>query len=98
MSEAKKSDGTPTTVLRLSNAVEYLPGFGENENVSVKVIGPVEFNVNNSPGIRKFTGGNSKNTNGNSVLLRLDYKSVRILLTGDFVLLPFCQALFKLEL
>jgi hypothetical protein len=80
---AQTRDGNPTPVFRLSDQLGYLPGFGGQSGLSINVIAPVEFDVAGKPGIRKFTGGNSKNTNGNSVLLRIDYKSVRILLTGD---------------
>jgi beta-lactamase superfamily II metal-dependent hydrolase len=80
---AKTRSGSPTPVTRLTHAHGYLPGFGADSDVTMNVLAPVEFGINGKPAIRKFSGGNSKNTNGNSVLLRLDYKSARILLTGD---------------
>ena len=80
---AKTSAGSPTPVSRLTHAAGFLPGFGDQNDVKINVIAPVEFEVDGKPVIRKFSGGTSKNTNGNSVLMRLDYKSVRILLTGD---------------
>ena len=83
VNKAKTSQGTPTPVIRLSNRMGHLPGFDGSDDVSIKIIAPVEFDVAGKPAIRKFAGGNSKNTNGNSVLLRLNYKSVRMLLTGD---------------
>lgn len=81
--DAKTSSGAPTPVTRLSNAIPFLPGFDVQNDVKIRVVAPVEFQHDGKPAIRKFSGGTSKNTNGNSVLLRLDYKSVRILLTGD---------------
>jgi beta-lactamase superfamily II metal-dependent hydrolase len=75
--------GNLTPVARLSHATGYLPGYSEQAKGAIKVIAPVEFEVDGKSAIRKFSGGTSKNTNGNSVLLRLDYKSARILLTGD---------------
>lgn len=80
---AKTRDRTPTPVARLGSSQGFLPGFDQTADVTINVIAPVEFDVEGTPAIRKFGGGDSKNTNGNSVLLRLDYKSVRILLTGD---------------
>lgn len=82
VSRAKRADGTPTPVTRLSHATQTLPGF-DGDDLKIHVIGPVEFTVGNDPAIRKFPDGDSKNTNGNSVLLRVDYGSARILLTGD---------------
>lgn len=81
--QAKTEAGTPSPVHRLSNNIQYLPGFDQTNDVSLKVLAPIEFDVGGKPVIRKFSGGESKNTNGNSVLLRLDYKHARILLTGD---------------
>lgn len=81
--QAKTRDNNPTPVSRLSHQTGHLPGFGTGSDVKIEVIAPVEFEFDGGPVIRRFSGGDSKNTNGNSVLLRLDYKSVRILLTGD---------------
>lgn len=70
-------------VQRLSQKSEYLPGFEPVEGqASIRVLGPVEFEVDGNPAVRSL-GTNDKNTNGNSVLLRLDYGRVRVLLTGD---------------
>ena len=81
--DATARDGTPTPVARLHSDIDFIPGFDESSKVSIQVLAPVEFDVDNEPAIRKFSGGTSKNTNGNSVLLKLKYKSARILLTGD---------------
>ena len=90
MTGAKNSAGDPTPFERLSDAKGTLDGFdGTAASVSgvpeptIHVLGPVEFDVQGKPAIRQFKGGTSKNTNGNSVLLRLDCGDVRILLTGD---------------
>ena len=70
-------------VERLSQKSKWLDGFGQNAPVRVKVLGPVEFSVNNKPALKSLGSDPSQNTNGHSVLLRLDYKRVRVLLTGD---------------
>lgn len=80
---AKTKTGADTPVLRLSSGTAALPGFDDPDGLQIKVLAPVAFEVGGKPAIRKFAGGDSKNTNGNSVLLRLDYKAARILLTGD---------------
>ncbi|MDJ0907165.1 MAG: hypothetical protein QNI96_14185 [Woeseiaceae bacterium] len=80
---AKTRAGDPTPVTRLTHAAGDLPGFGAGSAVKMRVLAPVEFEVGGKPAIRKFSGGTSKNTNGNSVLLRIDFDKARILLTGD---------------
>jgi beta-lactamase superfamily II metal-dependent hydrolase len=80
----KTQGGAATPIARLSHLQEYLPGYErESSDVAVRVLAPVEFAVDGAPAIRRYTGGDSKNTNGNSLLLRVDYGRARILLTGD---------------
>ncbi len=61
---------------------DYLPGFEEDKETSIKVLGPIEKILDGKPTLKDL-GSNSKNTNGHSILLRLDYGKSRILLTGD---------------
>ena len=80
----KTSSGGRTPIRRLSHGDEYVPGFGPGQGkAAIKVLAPVEFKVGGKPALRRFSGGDSKNTNGQSILLRLDYGRSRILLTGD---------------
>jgi beta-lactamase superfamily II metal-dependent hydrolase len=75
--------GTPTPFQRISQHTGTLPGFdGTTDSVSIKVLGPIEHDVNGSPGLKKL-GSPSQSTNGQSSLLRLDYGNARILVTGD---------------
>lgn len=70
-------------VKRLSDRDGYVPGFETaTGRASVRVLGPVEYRHNGKPALKSL-GSDSQNTNGNSLLLRLDYGRVRILLTGD---------------
>ncbi|MHC4119068.1 MAG: ComEC/Rec2 family competence protein [Planctomycetota bacterium] len=82
---ARRRNGTPTRIGRLSHVSGYVPGFEDNTDTSpaLAVLAPVEFDVNGDSAIRRFSGGNSKNTNGNSLLIRVDYGRTRTLLTGD---------------
>ncbi|CAN7210435.1 ComEC/Rec2 family competence protein [Rhizobium sp. LjRoot254] len=81
--EARRADGQPTPITRMSDQTDYLPGFVPNGGqASIRVLGPVEFTVGGKPALEEL-GGDSKTTNGNSILLRLDYGRSRILLTGD---------------
>jgi beta-lactamase superfamily II metal-dependent hydrolase len=74
------------TVTRLSYHPEkdfdYLPGYEADKEVAIKILGPVEHTHNGKPALKDL-GGDSQNTNGNSILLRVDYGKSRILLTGD---------------
>ncbi|HEX6848568.1 MAG TPA: MBL fold metallo-hydrolase [Chitinophagaceae bacterium] len=63
--------------------IEYLPGFSPDDgDLNIKVLGPI-FYVDGGSAKLKSLGSDSQNTNGNSILLRLDYGRTRILLTGD---------------
>ncbi|MGH8663468.1 MAG: hypothetical protein ACREUX_04300, partial [Burkholderiales bacterium] len=58
----------------------YVPGFDPEQGAgSLRVLAPVE----PDKGRLYDLGSNSQNTNGNSLVLRLDYGRARILLTGD---------------
>ncbi|MCP3981407.1 MAG: hypothetical protein GY716_19075 [bacterium] len=85
VTEAKKKSGSPTSIQRLSHVDGFVPGFEPDGSgaPSIKILGPVEFAVDGKSAVRKFSGGNSKNTNGVSLLLRVDYGRSRVLLTGD---------------
>jgi beta-lactamase superfamily II metal-dependent hydrolase len=65
-----------------SKGIWSLPDFRNPDGVSIKVLGPVESEQNGKTVLKDF-GTDSQNTNGNSLLLRVDYGRSRILLTGD---------------
>lgn len=67
---------------RLSQRTGWLPGFDTGPGARVRVLAPVEVTKNGKPTLKSL-GNDSKNTNGHSVLLRLDHGHVRMLLTGD---------------
>lgn len=80
---AKRTDGQPTPLTRLSDHSRFLPGYEPGDQVpTIHVLGPVEYEVGGAPALLKL-GSDSQSTNGNSVLLRVDYGRCRILLTGD---------------
>lgn len=83
--ESVAANGAPTKLKRISHRTAYLPGFGPGAggDVAVHILAPVEFSVGGTAALRNFGAAPGHNTNGNSVLLRLDYGHVRILLTGD---------------
>ncbi len=70
-------------VERLSDRTGHLPGFVPDvSDVVIRVLGPIEFRQGSKPVLRDL-GSDSKNSNGHSVFLRLDYGHARIQLTGD---------------
>ncbi len=84
VTQSKTLAGTPTPIKRLSQNDEYLPGFEPGASlVSMKVLAPIETDVNNAAALYNLDSRDSINTNGNSILLRLDFGRSRILLTGD---------------
>jgi beta-lactamase superfamily II metal-dependent hydrolase len=61
----------------------FVPGFADADgNVRIHVLAPVLHEVNGKVGVKNL-GSPAQNTNGHSVLLRLDYGQARVLLTGD---------------
>ena len=76
---------------RVHRGLGHLPGYGPSGGgASVAVLGPVEEPLNGQPALRYLdTAGQasmkqpSLTRNGHSVVLRIDYDRVRILLTGD---------------
>lgn len=77
---------SPSRVQRISKSThQFLPGFANSDPtaVSIRVLGPIEGTVDDRPALKKFPDGTSKNTNGHSIVLRVDYGDRRSLLTGD---------------
>lgn len=83
VTKAKSSDGGPTKIKRLSTLDEYIPEFADTNGLSIKILAPIQFDLEARPALRSFGSQDSWNTNGNSLLFRLDYGRARILLTGD---------------
>jgi hypothetical protein len=80
---AKNRSGDATPMARLSQIAAHLPGFETaSGGPEIHVLGPVESSVSGVPALRDL-GDDSQNTNGHSILLRLDYGRTRVLLTGD---------------
>ncbi len=66
----------------LSVKDRYLPGYGPGDAVQIEVLGPVSETIEGKTGLR-WLGDLGKTKNGHSVVLRLTYGGVRILLGGD---------------
>ncbi|MEN6441263.1 MAG: MBL fold metallo-hydrolase [Syntrophobacter sp.] len=84
VTKTRTADGSETPIKRLSHKAGCVPGFeGGNGGVAIRVLAPFESQVDSKPALHCYSSAPDKNTNGNSLLLRLDYGRSRILLTGD---------------
>jgi beta-lactamase superfamily II metal-dependent hydrolase len=85
VAKARWTNNRPAAITRLSHATPALPEFEtmSEDSPAIHVLGPVEFDVDGQSAIRRFSSTDSQNTNGVSVLLRIDYGRARFLLTGD---------------
>jgi beta-lactamase superfamily II metal-dependent hydrolase len=61
---------------------KFMPGYGPEQELAIEVLGPVPHPGAGRPRLRWF-GDVGKTKNGHSVVLRLRYRDVRILLGGD---------------
>lgn len=67
----------------LSRDDKHMDGFGPDDEVTIQVLGPVvEKSSQGKAGLRDF-GNTGFTKNGHSVVLRLTYENVRLLLGGD---------------
>ncbi|MEX2124740.1 MAG: SH3 domain-containing protein [Woeseia sp.] len=64
------------------DAPVFLDGWGAGNEFRIRVLAPLTLNGPNGAALPDF-GSVSQNTNGHSILLRLDYGDSRILLTAD---------------
>jgi beta-lactamase superfamily II metal-dependent hydrolase len=88
----KTGSGAPTPIVRLdrdfasiaAREPRFLPGFASADgDVRIHVLAPVPRLVGGQPALRRLTADEAQNTNGHSILLRIDYGRTRSLLTGD---------------
>jgi beta-lactamase superfamily II metal-dependent hydrolase len=82
MLKAAVDGGRVTEIRALSATDGFVPGYEAGEALAIEVHGPVRETVGGKPALRWF-GDPGKTKNGHSVVLRLVYRNVRILLGGD---------------
>ncbi len=82
LTQAKRADGGNLMFERLSHETEELSDFAE-AGLKFHVLGPIESKMDGKPALERISGGESQNTNGHSITMRVDYGATRILLTGD---------------
>ena len=68
-------------IVGLSTRDRFLPDYEEDKEVSIEVLGP--FPEDNEGGSLRWFGDVGKTKNGHSVVLRLRYREVKLLLGGD---------------
>jgi beta-lactamase superfamily II metal-dependent hydrolase len=73
----------PDNVRRLSSTDVALPGYGGEGPVSIRILGPIAERVTGGAVGLRDLGSPSVTRNGHSIVLRVDYDRVRVLLTGD---------------
>jgi beta-lactamase superfamily II metal-dependent hydrolase len=61
---------------------QHLPGYGPDKDLSIRILGPVTEAVQNEQRLR-WLSSVGKTKNGHSVVLRLQYRDVSVLLGGD---------------
>jgi len=74
-------DGLAENVAMLS-AGGFVEGFGEDDELSIQVLAPITSEVGGRPALRRL-GDDGITKNGHSVTLRLRFRDISILLTGD---------------
>lgn len=81
----KTAVGRNATVRMLSKDDQFLPGYDATSDVKIEVLAPVVQTVQGDPRrlLPRFKSNDGKTKNGHSVVLRLVYGNVKILLGGD---------------
>jgi beta-lactamase superfamily II metal-dependent hydrolase len=74
--------GRVTEIRALGAGDGHVPGFAATQPLRVEVLAPVPETVNGKPAFRWF-GNDGKTKNGHSIVLRLIYQDVSVLLGGD---------------
>lgn len=69
-------------VRMLSKSDGWVPGYGEGEPVSLQVLGPITETIDGAPAFKVF-GKKGPTKNGHSVVVKLRYGNVSMLLGGD---------------
>ncbi|MEJ2718086.1 MAG: hypothetical protein P8182_13265 [Deltaproteobacteria bacterium] len=67
----------------LSVEDRYLPGYGPGDDLTIQVLGPVVERGSNDEPLLRWFGNIGKTKNGHSVVLRLQFRNVSLMLGGD---------------
>lgn len=67
----------------LSAGDKFVPGYGKDDKLTLEVLGPVTDTFKNRPTLEWLDSSVGKTKNGHSVVLRLQYGNVSMMLGGD---------------
>lgn len=77
------ASGQASDIRMLSADSQYLPGYGPDKSLSIKILGPIP-EPDSAGNLRlRWFGNLGKTKNGHSIILRLKYNNVSVLLGGD---------------
>lgn len=82
----KTAAGRGAKICMMCNEDKFIPDFGENSEIKIRVLAPVVEKLEQYGSkrlLRRFKSNDGKTKNGHSVVLRLEYGNVKILLGGD---------------
>lgn len=80
----KTAAGRGAEIRMLCSEDEFLPDFEDDKEITIRVLAPVVENAEDGKRLlRRLKSNDGKTKNGHSIVLRLEYGAVKILLGGD---------------
>lgn len=82
----KTAAGRGAQIQMICNQDNYLPNYGDDNEIKIRVLAPVVENaeqLGDKRLLRRFNSNDGKTKNGHSIVLRLEYGNVKVLLGGD---------------
>ncbi|CAN5704459.1 hypothetical protein BH24ACI1_BH24ACI1_18030 [soil metagenome] len=79
----KKLRENGASIKMLCSEDQFLPGYDQNSDLKIHVLAPVPNQDDAGNRTMRWFGNNGKTKNGHSVVLKLEYGNVKILLGGD---------------
>lgn len=76
-------NGVCTNFKMLSADDGFMEGYGPEKDLSIAVLGPVVERDNQNKPLLRWFGSDGKTKNGHSVVMRLQYRDISVLLGGD---------------
>jgi hypothetical protein len=77
------ASGRVKEISGINNSDQYLPGYENDKKVKIQILGPYPEKIGDTLCLRWFESDGGKTKNGHSVICKLMYDNVKILLGGD---------------